>query len=134
MGEDWERKTQRAYKRLLEDSRGRLEPAPLFLGPEEVTTLYPCQLVDPDLSVSAGSRLTLLRHSKLARIALLDGNRVIGSVTGDAARDLRKLFDGHRRRAPGAIAVEVASVMAGTVQFEVKMVGKSSRTRRRLKG
>jgi len=126
MGEDWERKTQKAYKRLLEDSRGRLEPAPLFLGPEEQITLYPCQLVAEDLSVSAGRRLTLLRHSKLARIAVLDGNRVIGSVSGDAVRDLRKLFETHARRAPGVIAVEVASATPGSVHFEVRALARRS--------
>jgi hypothetical protein len=129
MGEDWERKTQKAYRRLLQEAQDHLEPAPLFLGHEEETTLYPCQLMNPEMPVSAGSRLTLLRHSEQARIAVLDGNRVIGSVGGDAARDLRKLLDTHRRRAPGAIAVEVASAIAGSVHFEVKVVG----TRRKAK-
>jgi hypothetical protein len=131
MGEDWERKTQKAYRRLLQEGQDHLEPAPLFLGAEEQTTLYPCQLMNPETAVSAGGRLTLLRHSGQARIAVLDGNRVIGSVGGDAARDLRKLLDIHRRQAPGAIAVEVASATVGSVHFEIKLIGKAARAKRR---
>jgi hypothetical protein len=131
MGEDWERKTQKAYKRLLQESQGHLRPAPLYLAAEEETTLYPCQLMNTEPAISAGQRLTLFRHSGQARIAVLDGNRVIGSVGGEAARDLRKLLDSHRRRAPGAIAVEVASSTAGSVHFEVKVIGKTPRPSRK---
>lgn len=133
MGEDWERKSNKAYKRLLQDSGERLRPAPLFLGNEEQVTLYPCQLIGSEFSVAGGARLTLLRHAKRARIAVLDGNRVIGSVSGDAVRDLSKLFDSKRNEIADAVAVEVVSVMDDSVHFEVKAVGRFSRKARRVK-
>jgi hypothetical protein len=127
MGEDWKRKTQKAYRRLLRKGQEQLDPAPLFVSPEVEIRRYPCQLVDPDCSVPVGRRLTILRHSENARIAILDGNRIVGLVPGDAAKDLKRLLDDHKQGAPCALPVEVASVTGETVHFEVKPITTISR-------
>jgi len=127
MGEDFIRRTRQAYRRLLQDSTRELRPSPLFLRDEEETTLYPCQLLTNDIPLSPGKRLLLLRHSKMSRVAVLDGNHVIGAVSGEAVKELRQLFERHGRGAPDAISVQVASTTPGSVQFEVSLVGRKAK-------
>jgi hypothetical protein len=131
MGEDFIRKSNTAYRRLLQEAPKELAPSPLLLGPEEEVTFYPCQLLSPDTVLVPGKKLTLFRHSRLARVAVLDGNKVIGAVSGEAVKELRRLFDRHKRGAPGAIAAEVTSTVPGSVQFDVGVLAGVRRPRRK---
>jgi hypothetical protein len=94
MGEDWIRRTQETWRRSL---RRKVEEqttgVSLFEDAEEEIITYPCHLIEPGAAPAVGSRVVILQRTPHAKIAVLLGNLVVGLIDGDAARDLRTLFD-----------------------------------------
>lgn len=119
MGEDHLRKTQREYRRMLQRrAEKHLGPLPLLAANEQVSTRYPCHLVEPEGSVKVGSKVVIFQRSENATVAVLNGNKVIASVDGEAARDLHRLFQS-RPKLCRTLRVEVVSITDGTPHFEV---------------
>jgi hypothetical protein len=98
MGEDWIRKTEKTWRRSLRRKvEEQLAPPSLLEVEEDRVTVYPCQLVDPSTSIPVGCTVAIFQRSSQASIAVLHENRVIGSINGDAARDLKNLFEADPR-------------------------------------
>jgi hypothetical protein len=93
MGEDFIRKTERTYRRSLQRSVERqLLTPPLFQPKETTHTSYPCRLRD-DAPLPDECTQYLLHRRDHQTFELLDQNRVIGIVDGEAAHDLNSILE-----------------------------------------
>lgn len=64
---------------------------------EDGLIIYTGQLLDPSCPIPVGSNVAIFQRGPNATIAVLHENQVIGSIDGDAARDLKNMFDAEPR-------------------------------------
>lgn len=94
MGEDWIRRTEKTWKVSVRKKVERYLAGPSLLeAGEEGVVIYTVHLLDPACSVTIGTRVVLFQRTPRAIVAVLWENQVIGSIDGDAARDLQNMFD-----------------------------------------
>jgi len=93
MGEDWIRKSEKSYRRSVQKAIGeRLLPKPLLIPEEKSTKTYPCIVLPGNLIPCAGMKL-LLHRAETGEVVALHECRVIGSIGGDAQKDVGSFFD-----------------------------------------
>ena len=98
MGEDWIRRTEKTWRQSVRKKVEQyLAGQPLLELGENGATIYTCHLLDPSCSIPIGSNVAIFQRSSQATIAVLYENRVIGSIDGDAGRDLKNMFEAEPR-------------------------------------
>jgi hypothetical protein len=120
MGIDWIRRTQEKFKHSLkEGTRKRLKLGPLFIPEEQETVTYPCRWLDENKTLPVDTRLTIFQCSDRARVAVMNGSQAVAEVRGEAARDLKQLFQEHREL-QNARAVTIVRVGTPSESFYVQ--------------
>ncbi|SRR5713226_1609819 len=93
MGEDWIRKTEKSYRRSVQKAIGkRLSPKPLLISEEKSTKTYPCAILGGNLVPCVGMKL-MLHKAESGDVVALHEHRVVGSIEGDARKDVGSVFD-----------------------------------------
>jgi len=125
MGEDWIRRTEKTWRRSLRKKVEEYLARPSLLeGGEDGIIIYPCQLLDPCYSIPVGCNLVIFQPRPQAKIAVLYENRVIGSIDGDAARDLKNLFEADPRLCR-TLKVQVTAMDSLSARLEVTIAERS---------
>ncbi len=125
MGEDWIRKTDRAFVASMKRHLGGVIPPPLLVKDEEELLTFHCQLL-PDQHVVTGEHLAVFLRAEHARIAVVRLMHVIAYVDGESETDLRKLLV-KSKMVGMPVDVVVVSAMQGESFFEVVLVGSRRR-------
>ncbi len=93
MGEDWIRKTEKSYRRSVQKAIGRrLSPKPLLISEEKSTKTYPCAILAGNLVPCVGMKL-MLHKAESGDVVALHEHRVVGSIEGEARKDVSSVFD-----------------------------------------
>ncbi len=118
MGEDFKSKTEKVYKHSLRRRKEGLTQPSMFVSEEIQITNYPCQLINPERHIQAGTKLAIFQRSAGAKIAVLLETEVVAIIEGEPANDLKATFSKHSDIAR-IVDVECVSSAKGAAWIEV---------------
>jgi len=127
MGIDWIRRTEERFRHCLQEaSVTGFNPAPLFPPEQKQRVTIPCHWLVENHPLPFGTRLTIFQRGEKSRIAVLQGKDAVAEVRGEAARDLKRLFEDHPNLC-NALAVEIVRVGKPSEPFYVQPVAAGQR-------